>query len=173
MQQSTPPDIAMLEDGFDAVERDARALVSGLTELSGAWRPDANSWSVAECLDHLAIANRVYVRAMQPAAERTLMQGRRRRGPAQPGVIGRWFIRTLEPPVTSRFKRAAPERIRPRRSPSLGDAMAQFRASHDEVREFLRRYADIDLAGTRFPNPFVRGIRFSLATGLHVIAAHE
>jgi hypothetical protein len=25
----------------------------------------------------------------------------------------------------------------------------------------------------RFPNPLVRGLRFSLATGLHVIAAHE
>jgi DinB superfamily len=158
---------------LDAVERDARALVSGLTELSGAWRPDAKSWSVAECLDHLAIANREYLRAMQPAAERTLMQGRRRRGPARPGVIGRWFVRTLEPPVTSRFKRAAPERIRPRRAPSLGDSLGQFRASHDEVRAFLRRYADIDLAGARFPNPFVRGVRFSLATGLHVIAAHE
>jgi DinB superfamily len=173
MQQSNPSDIAVLEAGFDAVERDARALVRGLTEVSGAWRPDATSWSVAECLDHLANANRVYLHAMQPVAERTLMQGRRRRGPAQPGVIGRWFIRTLEPPVTSRFKRTAPESIRPRRAPSLGDAIAQFLASHDDVRAFLRRYADIDLAGARFPNPFVRGVRFSLATGLHVIAAHE
>ena len=173
MQQSSRPDIAVLETGFDAVERDARALVSGLTERSGGWRPDANAWSVAECLDNLAIANRVYLRAMQPAAERTLMQGRRRRGPARPGVIGRWFIRTLEPPVTSRSKRATPERIRPRRAPALGEAIEQFLASHDEVRAFLRRYADIDLAGARFPNPFVRGIRFSLATGLHVIAAHE
>lgn len=173
MQQSNPHDIAILENAFDAVERDARALVTGLSERSGAWRPDANSWSVAECLDHLAVANRVYLRAMQPVAERTLMQGRRRRGPAQPGVIGRWFIRTLEPPVTSRFKRVAPERIRPRRAPSLGDSIGQFLASHDEVRAFLRRYADIDLAGARFPNPFVRGIRFSLATGVHVIAAHE
>jgi DinB superfamily len=173
MQRSNPPDIAVLGDGFDAIERDTRALVSGLNERSGAWRCDANSWSVAECLDHLAIANRVYLRAMQPEAERALKQGRRRRGPAQPGVIGRWFIRTLEPPVTSRFKRAAPERIRPHRNPSLSDSIAQFLASHDEVRAFLRRYADIDLAGARFPNPFVRGIRFSLATGLHVIAAHE
>jgi hypothetical protein len=173
MHQSNPPDIAVLGDGFDAIERDTRALVSGLNERSGAWRCDANSWSDAECLDHLAIANRMYLRAMQPEAERALTQGRRRRGPAQPGVIGRWFIRTLEPPVTSRFKRTAPERIRPRRNPSLSDSIAQFLASHDEVRAFLRRYADIDLAGTRFPNPFVRGIRLSLATGLHVIAAHE
>ena len=37
---------------------------------------------------------------------------------------------------------------------------------------FLETYANIDLAGVVFPNPFVRGVRFSLATGLHVIAAH-
>jgi hypothetical protein len=41
------------------------------------------------------------------------------------------------------------------------------------VRAFLQKYADIDLAGVRFHNPFVRGLRFSLATGLHVIVAHE
>jgi hypothetical protein len=46
-------------------------------------------------------------------------------------------------------------------------------ASQADVREFLRAHADLDLAGIRFPNPLVRSIRFSLATGLHVIAAHE
>jgi DinB superfamily len=173
MQENKYTDIVALEDAFDAAERDARALVSGLTETLGAWRSDANSWSVAECLDHLAIANRVYLRAMQPVGERALTQGRRRRGPAQPGMIGGWFIRTLEPPVKPRFRGKAPQNIRPRRAPSLGDAIGQFLASQDEVRAFLRRYADLDLAGVRFPNPFIRGVRFTLATGLHVIAAHE
>ena len=41
----------------------------------------------------------------------------------------------------------------------------------------MSRRGSIDLtatiAGVRFPNPFIRGVRFSLATGLHVIAAHE
>jgi hypothetical protein len=174
MQQPThPPDIAALEDGFDGIERDARALVTGLTEFAGAWRPDPDGWTVAECLDHLAIANHVYLGAMQPPAEEALARGARRRGPAHPGVLGRWFVRTLEPPVTSGSRRAAPEVIRPRHAPPLDDATGQFLASHNEVRAFLRHYADIDLAGTRFANPFVRGIRFSLATGLHVIAAHE
>ena len=166
-------DITGLEDAFDAAERDARALVSGLTEPLGAWRLDPESWSVAECLDHLAIANRVYLRAMQPAAERALTQGRRRRGPAQPGLIGTWFVRTLEPPVKPGLKGKAHHSIQPRHAPSLADATGQFLASQDEVRTFLRRYADIDLAGVRFPNPFIRGVRFSLATGLHAMAAHE
>ncbi|MGH9158854.1 MAG: DinB family protein [Vicinamibacteraceae bacterium] len=168
-----PADIVALEEAFDAAERDARTLVTALSEDLGAWRVDADSWSVAECLDHLATANRVYLRAMQPAAERALSEGRRRRRPARPGLIGAWFVRTLEPPVKPRSKNKAPRSIRPRRRPSLDDAVRQFLASQDDVRAFLKRYMDVDLTGVRFPNPFVRGVRFSLATGLHVIAAHE
>jgi hypothetical protein len=173
MPAGTAADIQALEDAFDATERDARTLIAGLTEDLGAWRPDSGSWSVAECLDHLATANRVYLHAMRPAAERALAQGRIRRRPARPGLIGGWFVGTLEPPARPLFKSKAPRSIRPRRSPALADAAAQFLASQDEVRTFLRTYADIELAGVRFPNPFIPGVRFSLATGLHVIAAHE
>jgi hypothetical protein len=173
MESEPRPDIESIAEALKATERDARALVEGLTEQAGTWRADNASWSVAECLDHLATGNRVYVRAMNPSGERALAQGRRRSGPARPGIVGGWFVRTLEPPVRPRFKMKAPKSIRPRQAPSLGDAAAQFFASQHEVREFLARFADIDLAGVRFANPFIRGIRFSLATGLHVIAAHE
>lgn len=168
-----PADILELEEALNAAERDARALVAGLTEDQGAWRADPASWSVAECLDHLATANRVYLQAMLPPSGRALAQGRRRRRPARPGLIGRWFVGILEPPAKPRSRSKAPQSIRPRTAPALADAMSQFLASQDEVRAFLRTYADIDLASVRFPNPFIRGVRFSLATGLHVIAAHE
>lgn len=166
-----PPDIALLESHLDAVECDAQALVSGLTDALGAWRAAADSWSVAECLDHLATANTVYLSAMKESAVRARARGRRRRGPATPGIIGRWFVRALEPPV--RRKSRAPRNIQPRIAPPLADAFAAFIASHDRVRAFLRENADLDLAGVRFPNPLVPGVRFSLATGLHVITAHE
>jgi hypothetical protein len=173
MEQTRPGDIVALESAFDMAERDARALIDTLNEAQGTWRSAPDSWSVAECLDHLATGNRVYLNAMRPAAERALAGGHRRRGPAVPGVVGRWFVRSLEPPVRPRFKGKAPEQIRPRQSPALADAAAQFLASQGEVRQFIERYATIDLAGTHFPNPFIRGVRFSLATGLHVLAAHE
>jgi hypothetical protein len=168
-----PADIQALEDELDAAGRDAQALVTGLDEQRGAWRAEAGSWSVAECLDHLATANNVYLRAMQEPALRAREQGRERRGPATPGFVGRWFVSTLEPPVRSRFKTKAPLSIRPRTAPALADAFASFMTSQEEVRAFLRAYAGVDLAGVRFRNPFVRGVRFSLATGLHVITAHE
>ena len=170
---SSHEDIRALDAALNAADHDARALVAGLTEEQGVWKTDPGAWSVAQCLDHLATANRVYLRAMEPAAERALAAGRRRRGPALPGLVGGWFVRSLEPPVKPRFKMKAPVKIVPRPSPSLRDAAAQFLASQADVRTFLEKYADIDLAGVRFVNPFIRGVRFSLATGLHVIAAHE
>jgi len=166
-------DIEALERALSAADADARALVEGLAEGLGTWRAEPGTWSVAECLDHLATANRVYLRAMQPAAERALADGRQRKGPAVPGLIGRWFVRMLEPPVKPRFKGKAPQLIRPRSSPALSDATREFFTAQDGVRDFLRTFAAIDLAGVHFPNPFVRGVRFSLATGLHVIAAHD
>ena len=171
--ESPHQDIEALARAYDATEADARALVTGLTEETGTWRAEPGTWSVAECLDHLATANRVYLGAMQPAAERARADGRERKGPAMPGLVGRWFIRMLEPPVKPGSRGKAPKMIRPRLSPALDDAMSAFLASQDEVRAFLRTFSAIDLAGVRFVNPFVRGVRFSLATGLHVIAAHE
>jgi DinB superfamily len=168
-----PPDIAALLGAFDAAEQDARTLVTGLDEALGTWRAEPGSWSVAECLDHLASGNRVYLRAMEPAAQQARTRGRRRRNPAVPGLIGRWFVRTFESPVRPRYRLEAPRTIRPRPSPSLGEAAREFFQSQDDVRAFIRQYADIDLARVRFPNPFVRAFRFSLATGLHVLAAHE
>src|SRR5262249_60114550 len=91
----------------------------------------------------------------------------------RPGLIGRWFVRALEPPVKRQFRMKAPRQIKPRTGPSLADAAARFFESQDLVRAFLRQYADLDLAAVRFPNPFIPGVRFSLATGLHVIEAHQ
>lgn len=166
-------DITSLDDQYEAVEADTRAVVAALTEERGSWRAMADSWSVAECLDHLAATNRVYLQPMRTAAIRAHDRGRQRRGPATPGMIGRWFANTFEPPPKPRSKFKAPAAIRPRTGPALADATASFLATHAEVRAFLRSYADLDLAGVTFPNPFVPLVRFSLATALHVIAAHE
>ena len=167
------PELRALEDQLGAVDQNAQALVSGLTDERGGWRANPKSWSVAQCLDHLATANRAYLDAMQPAARRAQEQGRQRRGPALPGLVGRLFVRALEPPVKLLSRMKSPRSIRPEASPSLGEAFARFVGSQHEVLAFLHANASLDLASVRFPNPFLSGIRFSLATGLHVIAAHE
>lgn len=168
---SVPQDIQSLHGQLDTVEREARDLVNGLDGTLGTWRARPDTWSVSECLDHLAVTNRVYLAAMDEGAARARAQGRVRRAPALPGPIGRLFVRFMEPPVRRGVK--TQRNIEPRDAPPLDDAFAQFIASHEAIRAFLRANADLDLARARFENPLVSGIRFSLATGLHVLPAHE
>ena len=168
-----PEELRKLVTELDAAEADAAKLVSGLDATGGAWRQEPGSWNIAECLDHLATANRVYLRAMQPAAEQARQRGRLRRGPAMPGTLGRLFISWMEPPVKKRTRGKAPRLIRPREQPPLADAYEDFQRLQNQVRDFIESYADIDLAGATFPNPFISGLRWSLATGLNVITSHE
>lgn len=167
------PDIQTLHDQLAAAELEARALASGLTVEQGTLRPSPTSWSIAECLDHLATTNRVYLVPMNEAAMRGRVEGKLRRGPALPGIVGRWFVSTLEPPVKPGFRMKSPRVVRPQSAPGLSQALADFLASQEEIRLFLHTFADLDLAGIRFVNPLIRGVRFSVATGLNNILAHE
>jgi DinB superfamily len=167
------PDIVNLQEQLDAAERDARLLVQNLGDERGCWRAEANSWSVAQCLDHLATANEVYLSAMKGPAIRARTAGQMRRRPALPGFVGRWFVKKMEPSLKESFKMKAPRKIKPDSSSLLADAFDRFLRSQNEIRDYIRENADLDLAAIRFPNPLVPGIRFSIATGLHVISAHE
>src|SRR5690349_7135095 len=141
---ASPPDIRAFLDQLDAVSHDADALAAGLSEAAGTWRAEAGSWTVAECLDHLAITNRVYLDSMEEPARRAREQGRLRRHPAVPGIVGHWFARSLEPPVRAPLKMKAPRQIVPREGPSFADAFSRFRAAHDDVGKFLHSSADLD-----------------------------
>jgi uncharacterized damage-inducible protein DinB len=168
-----PPEIQALQGQLDTAEQDAENVVAGLTEELGAWRPDDRSWSVAQCLDHLALTNAAYLQAMQNAADHARQQARFRRRPAVPGLIGRLVTRKMEPPIERSMRMKAPASIQPSQSPSLTSALEAFTRSQAYVRAFLARESDLDLASIKFPNPFVRGFRFTLATGLHIVTAHE
>ena len=168
-----PPDIERLIAELEAAARDASSLVEGLSEEGWARRPRPGAWSIAECMEHLAAGNRVYLEAMRAPARVARERGLFRKAPARPGLIGGIFVRSLEPPPKWWAPMKSPRIARPRPAPPRVETIAAFLATQAEFGQFVRASADLDLNVIRFPNPFVRGIRFSLATGLHVINAHN
>ena len=148
-------DLQQLEEQLNAAKHDAETLVNGLSEKFGTWHANAASWSVAECLDHLATTNCVYLDAMRVPAANALKAGRRGSSKASPGIIGRFFVHALEPPVNPRLKGKAAQIILPRLAIPLADASSNFEKSQAKVHAFVREYADIDLSGVLFLNPFV------------------
>ena len=90
-----------------------------------------------------------------------------------PFIAGGWFstafLKRIGPEVTSKFK--APGKIRPV-SADPEKVFADLRREHQEVQLLLSETVQLDLNRIRFRNPFIPILRFTVATGFLVMAAH-
>ena len=166
---SVPAWAGRLTGDLDAADRFATGLARGLNATQLNWRPTEGVWSVGQCLEHLRLANDVYLAPIANA-----LNGRQP-SPVQeitPGWFGRWFIRTAIEPSSQRRRGRAPGRITPARQvdPSVLDL---FLESNVSARNLIRRAAACDVNRIRFVNPFIPLVRFTVGTGLEIVTRHE
>ena len=156
-------------DDFSVLDQQYSVLYSRHSREQILWRP-ANAWSIAECMEHVALSISQYLAPIRvaiakgcpPAAEQNYLF-----------VAGGWFsnafLKRIGPEVTSKFK--APGKLRPV-SVDPEKAFANLRRGHEEVQLLLTETARLDLNRIRFRNPFIPVLRFTVATGFLVMAAH-
>ena len=167
-----PEDVQRLIEAMDAADRNAEQISSELSDEDFFWRPAGGTrWSVALCLDHLAVSNDIYSRAMETGLESARTQGLKRRGPITPGFFGRKFANSLEPPVKRRT--SAPGKIWPQEGRSRKEILTAYRGAHDRVRQLLLQAAEFDANRARFTNPFIGLVRMRVSSAFYVIAAHD
>jgi hypothetical protein len=155
----------------DDLARETDRLVQGLDDGQANWRPgDGRGWSVAQCLDHLALTSNTYLDAIEAAMRDAPTRDAPLAAPVRPGWFARWFIRQLEPPV--RLRMPAPGRIVPAPRRAIGEAADAFLASLDRYRTALGAAARVEANVLRFANPFAP-VRFTVGAGLVVIVAHD
>ena len=165
-------DLQQILDEIDAADRAAEALVAPLTEAQFHFSvAPGQSWSIGQCLDHLATMNTVYGRPLGEAVETARQKGLAGGSAIAPSFFGRKFIASLEPPV--KRKVGTPKVGVPRSSSSRDEIMRAYRASHDTLREIVRKSEGIDVNRATFQNPFLPLVRMRVGTGLRVLTAHE
>src|SRR5262249_42600387 len=100
-----PGDLQSLIDALQGLDRDAIALADGLGPFAFNWSAaPGRSWSIGQCIDHLARGNAIYLAALARAAEEGRARGLTRRGPLRPDLLGGLFAKSLEPPVRFRVR---------------------------------------------------------------------
>ena len=165
-----PPALQALVDEVKRLEDEARQLVVPLDDRQVNLPPPGGGWSVAQCLDHLARMNVHYIGAVMPAARAARPEGVF--DGLHPGWFGRWFIRSMEPPVTRKSKAPIPE-VMPGAELSGAAAVEAFVASHGLYRELVALAADTNPDRIVVPNPFFSRVRMKVSTVLLVVPAHD
>src|SRR5580765_2748593 len=139
---ATPPIwLGRLMREFDDTDQRAIAVAAALTAGQLNWKPSPADWSVGQCLDHLCVANDVYIAAMERALE-----GRPPGTAAEitPGWFGRWFIDNFIEPSGKTRRGRAPAKIVPASEVAPG-IDARLVAGKLRARDLIRRAAGYDV----------------------------
>jgi hypothetical protein len=90
----------------------------------------------------------------------------------RPGWFGRWFIRKFVEPSPESKSLGAPAKIRPNQRVDVS-VLDRLLCTNQACRELIDKACFKNVNRIRFRNPFFQMLRFTVGTGLQIIASHE
>ncbi|HEY6360943.1 MAG TPA: DinB family protein [Vicinamibacterales bacterium] len=164
------PEIDDFRRQFEQLSADADALVAPLSDTQLHWRSAPDSWSVAQCIEHLNVTARLYLPFLDEAIANAIRRGLYGPGPFRYNWIGRLVVFSQGPPP--RFRTRAPATFEPTAERPRKEIMAAFRAYQVQYIDRLRQANGIDLARARVRSPSPYRVRMPLGSGFAFAAAH-
>jgi hypothetical protein len=161
--------------GFRWAKGEIRNLTGPLDHELFNRRPAQDSWSAAECVEHLSATARAMIPALEQSARTARERGWLAHGPFEYGRFEKWFARQSggdELPPKRRFK--APKLYRPpHRVYEKEPAVREFLELQDSYIETLQLASGVDLARIKVPSPAMSLLKLSLGQWLRSMEGHQ
>jgi hypothetical protein len=149
----------------------ARTLVANLTEAQLNWKPAAEQWSIAQCLEHLAVATKgfekYFTAALEQARKNTLVTSPPK---YKPSFMGGWLAKQVSPEAVRKLP--APKIFRPGNLSDIQGSLESFLSEQDRFLDFVLRSEGIDYNKTRLRSPVTPLMRYSLADAFVITVLH-
>lgn len=165
------PELKSLIVAAHSVADDARAFFGGLNERQLNWQPDAKSWSVGLCLEHLIKVNEEVLTAVEShingSHRRTIFE----RLALGSNYLGKYIVKAAQPENKTKIK--APKVFRPTRSYVDADIVERFVANQNKVIEMMQASGELNLEKTIITSPMASFITYSLWHTYQIVVTHE
>ena len=148
----------------------ARQLFSDLSEAQLNWKPAPEKWSIAQCLEHLAVATAKFGPYFTDVIARAKQKPLTAKPAYRPTLMGGWLIKYVSP--DSPRKLSAPKILRPAASSSIHGSLAGFLEEQEKFIHFVREAEGIDYNRTRLRSPVTPLMRYSLADAFVITVVH-
>ncbi|QJW90403.1 DinB family protein [Spirosoma taeanense] len=162
-----------LQDRITAVLDTIEREFGSLPDEKLRWKPAPDRWSILECLQHLNLAERYYIRNIQHKVDSLgLIQTNPVDQPLESDWIGRLMLYAIDPQV--KIKLPAPGMIRPRRPDELkpADVIAQFRELQTLLRDLLNKAVYLDWNEQKVMTLFGNWLKLRLGDSFRMLVAH-
>lgn len=162
--------IAEIRSGMLQVAEDAKATFGGLSGEQLNWKPGADSWSIAQCLDHIIKTNHEFYPEFDLIASGNRKNTFWQSYSPFTGMGGRFLVNAVK--EDSKKAKAPSKSIVPP-SDVAADIVEQFTAHIDEVNAKLEKIAGVDRQRTVVSSPFLSVMTYTLDDALTVLVEHS
>lgn len=164
-------ELLVLIAGANEVADNVQNAFGGLVVEQLNWSPDAESWSIGQCLDHLIVTNERDF----PAIENTLKENYQNpfwgKMPFLSRFFGGFLVKMCRPENTRRSK--APKIFRPAEGRISGNIVEDFVRHQQKVVRFFELSENQDLKKTKVASLVTSFVTYSLLDAYRVLVLHE
>jgi len=136
------------------------------------WKPDAHSWSIAECLKHIIIANDMYLTDINHKLEKA--EVRTIEYPIKISWMGRIFLFFVDPKYT--WKIPAPKLFKPIHQNEVADGretLKHYLQLQDDIIKTAEKALGYDHANIYTTSPLSKLLRFNIGEQFYIMMRHE
>ncbi len=134
-------------------------------------KPDPETWSINECLDHLIQTNRRYYEIFDSIASGDYRSGKWAWFPILPRLLGKMVLKAVSPDYKGRSKTSSI--FFPLKSSYGKNLTSDFLQENGVLIEKLRRFNEDDLDRIIVASPVSGFITYSLRDCIRILVEHE
>ena len=160
----------ILQKGKEAKEK-VQSEFSTISLQQLNWKPSPESWSIAQCLEHLIISHSTYFSALKKITEGIYQMSFWERYSPFSGICGRLLKDQLR--EQPKKKLIAPKIIRRSASEINEKIIGRYHESLDRFLQYISDCRNIDINTTIITSPAIRMVTYSLRDAFQFLIQHE
>ena len=160
----------ILLKGKEAKEK-VQVEFSTLSSPQINWKPSTETWSIAQCLNHLVVSDNSYFSFLREIISGSYRMSFWAKYSPFSKVFGRIMKDQLKEEVGRRMK--APKKFLPAASEIENGILERYYQSLDEFSNLISKCRNIDLDKTIITSPAVSLVTYSLRDALQFLMQHE
>ena len=148
-----------------------RELFGQLSADQLNWKPNADTWSIGECIDHILITNRSYFAQFEAIARGDKYVSIWEKLSLLHGMVGRMLIKATGETVERKAK--SPAVFKPTRSQVPANIVEEFCAQQADLIAKVEKIDGVDHQRVLINSPMSSMIFYTLHDALVIIFQHE
>lgn len=157
-------------DKFHSASKIVKEEFYGLSEDQLNWNPEKNSWSIAQCLQHIVLTNKAYDDVFRSIASGNYNPGLWQKLSPFSNFMGKMVKQSVHPENPKKAKTVP--KIDTINETFDSAVVKEFEAEQKRMEQYVHKFEDFDLDRIMLSSPLAGFITYNLGDCITIIANH-